>query len=85
MGDEICLGNKEIIAYFQQLRLIASTTSYKDALVTLYRWKKRYGLSKLMHRQPNGKPYLIKDEIRLWLARTDELGRPSVKKEKVTK
>lgn len=73
--DGLCVGRKEIVAFFQELRLISKTTSPADGWRTVQRWGGKYGLKRLFHRQPNGKPVLFKAEIRLWLARTDELSR----------
>lgn len=75
MGDEICVGRKEIVAFFQELKLISSTTSPKDGWLTVLRWRKKYGMSYLFHRHPNGKPKIIKREIFLWLTKTSELSR----------
>jgi hypothetical protein len=82
MGDEICVGRKEIVAYFKEIKLLAPHAALKDAWVTIYRWKKKYGLSELIHRRPNGKPMVIKAEIRLWLERTQQLNRLAERRER---
>lgn len=73
--DELCVGRKEIVVFFQELRLISKTTCPADGWRTVQRWGEKYGLKRLFHRLPNGKPVLFKAEIKLWLARTDELSR----------
>ena len=36
---------------------------------TVRRWKKHYGLERLILQLPNGRPFLIKSEIRTWFIR----------------
>ncbi|MDD5527299.1 MAG: hypothetical protein PHE11_07865 [Candidatus Omnitrophica bacterium] len=82
MGDEICVGRKEIIAFFKELKLVGKDTSVKDAWVTIYRWKRKYGIFDLFHRRPNGKPMVVKAEIRLWVEKTQKLNRLAERRER---
>jgi hypothetical protein len=66
-------GNKEIIGYLRQLKLISTHIAYRSALMTYKRWRKKFGLEYCIHYLPNGRPFALKSEIRLWAARTDEL------------
>jgi hypothetical protein len=64
MSEDLVIGRKELIRYFQgRLRL---PSDQKDAWQKICRWRKKYGLELLFHHDVNGKPYIIPVEIEAW-------------------
>ena len=67
MGEEICVGRKEIIDYFKSLKLINPSVSYYRGWLYILRWKKTKNLKVLIYKMPNNdKPMIIKKEIVKW-------------------
>jgi hypothetical protein len=54
--DEIVQGRKAIMKFL-------GVKSWR----TVRRWKKRYGLDNLILEHPNGRPFLLRCEIKQWL------------------
>jgi hypothetical protein len=50
---------------------------------TVRRWKKRYGLDRLILSLPNGRPVLMKSEIRMWFIRLNILLQQMKKKDPI--
>lgn len=70
MGDEICVGRKEIIAFFQELKMIDKNLNPERAWLYIVEWKRTKNLRALMYELPtNGKPMIIKGEIIEWIKR----------------
>ncbi len=54
--DEMVVGRKAIVDFL-------GVKSWR----TVRRWKKRYRMRKLIMQLPNGRPFLLKSEVRLFL------------------
>jgi hypothetical protein len=70
LGNDICVGRKEIIAFFQELKLINPSLAHERAWLYIVEWKRTKGLRKIIYELPtNGKPMIIKGEIIEWIKR----------------
>ena len=71
MGDDICIGRKEIIAFFKKMKIISENLENEVAWIRVIQNRKKYKMQQLFHKHYNGKPKIIKSEIIKWLIRTD--------------
>jgi hypothetical protein len=67
LNEEICVGRKEIITFFREVKLISPTLEHEKAWIEILRIRKRRKIEELFHRHPNGKPKIKKVEVLTWI------------------
>lgn len=72
MGDEICVGRKEIIEFFREIKLVSQNISTHAAWNRICELRRRYELQEYFHTHPNGKPKIFKMEVLGWLEKHDK-------------
>jgi hypothetical protein len=75
MGDDICVGRKEIVEFFRELKMISAGVEHERAWKYIVEWKRKYHLSQLITHLPNGKPRLVKSEVRAWIEESDAINK----------
>lgn len=72
LGNELCIGRKEIIAFFQECGIISKNIpTHEAAWIKILTLRKKYCMGKLFHKHYNGKPKIIKEEFKDWLLTVD--------------
>ncbi len=83
MGEnDIVTSRKGIIEYLRPI--IGLSYDYETAWNKIRRWKKKYGMSKIMHYLPSGQCMISKTEFMRWIKMSDVIAK-SVKEKALNK
>ncbi len=80
--DDIVTSRKGIIEYLRPL--IGLSQDYEIAWNKIRRWKKKYGMSKIIHYLPSGQCMMSKAEFMRWIKMSDVIAK-SVKEKALNK
>jgi hypothetical protein len=80
--DDIVVSRKGIIAYLKPI--IGLSEDQEIAWNKIRRWKKRYGMSKIIHYLPSGQCMISKAEFMKWIKMSDVIAK-SVKEKALNK